>query len=108
VAAVGVPPARLVDLLHLARSHDAELVARAGVCVGEVRLADDAAVVRAFRAGVEHLGGHVVLRRSSEATAGLVWPELDPVAADLMRAVKVRLDPAGTLAPGRHAAEVAA
>ena len=35
-------------------------------------------------------------------------PTLDPVAEELMRAVKQRLDPTGTLAPGRHAHEAAA
>jgi FAD/FMN-containing dehydrogenase len=105
VAAVGVPPSRLVDVLALARRLDAELVLRAPLGVGEARVAPDRATVAALREGVEALGGHVALRRAPAELDDLVWPALDPVAADLMRAVKARLDPAGTLAPGRHAME---
>jgi glycolate oxidase FAD binding subunit len=105
VAAVGVPPSRLVDLLRLAAELDAEVVLRAPIGVGEVRVAADPAAVRTLRAGVEALGGHLALRRSTPELDELVWPALDPVAADLMRAVKAQLDPAGTLAPGRHAME---
>jgi glycolate oxidase FAD binding subunit len=107
VAALGVPPSRLVELLRLARELEAELVLRAPLGIGEVRVAGDRAAVTALRAGVEALGGHLALRRAPAELADLVWPALDPVAADLMRAVKARLDPAGTLAPGRHAMEAA-
>jgi hypothetical protein len=108
VAAIGIPPARLGDLLAVAGRHGAEAVVRAHVGVGELRLDDDPERVRALRAEVEALGGHVVLRRSTPATDALVWPGLDPVAEELMRAVKQELDPTGTLAPGRHAHEAAA
>jgi glycolate oxidase FAD binding subunit len=108
VAAIGVPPARLGDLLALADRHGAEAVVRAHVGVGELRLDDDPERVRALRADVEALGGHAALRRSTPATDALVWPDLDPVAEELMRAVKRQLDPTGTLAPGRHAHEAAA
>ena len=97
VAGVGVPPAALAPLVALAERHSASLALRAAVGVGEVRLGDDADDVLAFRAGVEALGGHVLLHRAPPDLARRALPTRDAVALDLMRAVKERLDPGGTL-----------
>jgi glycolate oxidase FAD binding subunit len=97
VAGLGVPPAALERLLGLAERHGAALALRAAVGVGEARLASDADDVLAFRAGVEALGGHLLLHRAPADLARRALPVRDPVALDLMRAVKDRLDPGATL-----------
>jgi glycolate dehydrogenase FAD-binding subunit len=97
VAGVGVPPAALAPLVAVAERHSASLALRAAVGVGEVRLPGDADAVLAFRAAVEALGGHVLLHRAPPDLARRALPSHDPVALELMRAVKHRLDPHGTL-----------
>jgi glycolate oxidase FAD binding subunit len=94
VVGVGIPLPRLEELLRLVARHDGRLALRAGIGVGEARVPP--AALSAFADGVRALGGHVAPRR--DAPLPTVH---DPVALDLMRAVKRRLDPAGTLAPGR-------
>jgi FAD/FMN-containing dehydrogenase len=66
------------------------------------RCADPAVVVRAVRAGIERLGGALVVERAPvQAKAGLdVWGIAGPDVA-LMRRVKDAYDPGGSLSPGR-------
>ncbi len=94
VAGCGVPVSAVPDLLALAGRTRATLALRAGIGVGEARL--EPGREAAFVAGVTALGGHWMPRRGAFAE-----PARDPVALDLMRAVKARLDPAGVLSPGR-------
>jgi hypothetical protein len=103
VLGVGVPLAAVADLLRLAEGHCEDLALRAGVGVGEARLAGDAADVAAFRDGVVALGGHVAPRRLGPALSDLTWPEPDAVSRSLTLAIKQQLDPNGTLARGRLA-----
>jgi glycolate oxidase FAD binding subunit len=103
VLGVGVPLAAVADLLRLAEGRCEDLALRAGVGVGEVRLATDAETVAGFRAGVVALGGHVAPRRLPPELQDLTWPEPDAVSRSLTVAIKQQLDPNGTLAPGRLA-----
>ena len=63
---------------------------------GEVRF--PSVEVEAVRAAVRNAGGRLLTRRGDEQPGG----SPDDVALDLMRSVKRRLDPAGTLSPGRY------
>ena len=72
------------------------LVLRPLLGTGEVRFTPDAA--DAIRASVRDAGGRCAIRRSDDAHPD----DTDEVALDLMRSVKRRLDPAGTLSPGRQ------
>ena len=101
VVGVGVPLARVADLLALAADHAADLAVRAGVGVGEARLQADPEAVAAFVRGVVALEGHVAPRRVPPELFGDAWPAPDPVAQSLALQVKRQLDPNGTLAPGR-------
>jgi glycolate oxidase FAD binding subunit len=94
IAAVGVPLSRLPDLLALAERLDAALALRAGIGVGEARVAGDR--VEELASGVTALQGHIAPRRG-----GRPEPQRDDVSLALMRAVKAQLDPAGVLSPGR-------
>jgi glycolate oxidase FAD binding subunit len=80
--------------------------ARAGTATASVTgdPAASAAVVAAWRAEVERLGGRLTLRRLPEAAAGLVdaWGT-PPSAVVLMRQVKCQLDPGDRFGPGRFA-----
>ena len=98
VLAVGIPPARLADLLRLAAAEGCELVARATVCAGELRL-PDADPERAARvaAGIRALDGNVQARRGDGVHAA-VRAEPDPAAARIEAALKDGLDPHGVLA----------
>ena len=103
VVGLGVPLARVADLLGLAAEHADDLALRAGVGVGEARLKPDADAVAAFVRGIGALGGHVAPRRVPAELLGDAWPEGDPVARSLVLAVKRQFDPRGTLSPGRLA-----
>ena len=103
VVGVGVPLARVADLLGLAAEHADDLALRAGVGVGEARLKPDADAVAAFVRGIGALGGHVAPRRGPAELLGDAWPEGDPVARSLALAVKRQFDPRDTLSPGRLA-----
>ncbi len=104
VVGVGVPLVAVADLLRLGEDHCEDLALRAGIGVGEARLPADAATIAAFRDGVVALGGHVSPRRLPPGLGDLSWPEPDAVSRALTLAIKQRLDPNGTLAPGRLAA----
>jgi glycolate oxidase FAD binding subunit len=97
VCAVAVLPSRAVALLSTLSTTCDAIAWRPLLGIGELRCAPDAvgAVVEAVRAA----GGRFVVRRGATPSAGTVD---DPVALQLMRSVKLRLDPARTLSPGRH------
>jgi hypothetical protein len=78
-----------------------ELALRGTIGVGEARLISDAATVTRWRQAVEALGGHLELHRALPALGQLGSPPRDPVARELMAAVKASFDPGDTLAPGR-------
>jgi FAD/FMN-containing dehydrogenase len=63
---------------------------------GEVRFPP--ADADAVRAAVRNAGGRLLIKRGDVDPVGVP----DDVALDLMRSVKRRLDPAGTLSPGRQ------
>jgi glycolate oxidase FAD binding subunit len=88
----GVPTTATAALLELAERTATHVRLRAGIGVGDARTGADTA----FADGVRALGGHVAPRRSTS-----VGYDRDPVALDLMRALKQRLDPDGRLSPGR-------
>jgi FAD/FMN-containing dehydrogenase len=64
---------------------------------GEMRFAPDA--LETVRTAVRAAGGHMVVRRGDTHSAG---SQDDEVALGLMRSVKLQLDPARTLGPGRQ------
>lgn len=98
VVGFGIPPAELRRLLQFAETAELEIVMRAGIGTGETRLVGGRAALERFRTEITRRGGYVSVRRAaSEPVADLVWPARDPVAFDLMRAVKHQLDPADTL-----------
>ncbi len=92
VVGIGVPLTAVPEVLRLAERHCADLALRIGVGVGEARLHPGEET--AFVDGVVALGGHISQRRGAVSV-----PRPDPVALDLMRAVKERFDPRGTLGP---------
>ncbi len=100
--AVAAPPARLAELLGALAAAGLPAAVRALLGSGDAALPDDdPARVDALRSALLPLGGQVVVRRATPRLADVVWPQADPVAHDLARAVRHRLDPAGVLAPGR-------
>ena len=101
VTGLGVPRSQTAGLLELCSDLAVEAVVRPAAAAAEARCLPDPGVVGALSAGLERLGGHLVLRRGGAGLAGAVAPRVDPVAAELMAAVKRRLDPGGTLSPGR-------
>jgi len=107
-AAIAVPRTELGALLARLRGAGAHAVVLPSLGVADVALrpgmTPDELV--ALRAWAESAGGHLVVRRPTPALAAHAWPEVDPVAADLMRSLKRALDPTGTLAPGRFAAGI--
>jgi glycolate oxidase FAD binding subunit len=103
VVGVGVPLARIADLLELAAEHGEDLALRVGVGVGEARLKAEPDAVAAFVRGVTALGGHVARHRVPDELLGDAWPVDDPVVRSLALAVKAQFDPRGTLSPGRLA-----
>ena len=106
VAACAVPRSELRGLVHHLGHAAERAVVLPSLGLAEALLPADAlpAEVAVLRQWAESVGGNVVLRRPSVALAagGATWPKGDAVAVELMRAVKRSLDPAGTLAPGRH------
>lgn len=78
-----------------------ELSLKGTLGVGEALLEADPEQVAPFCREVEALGGHTDLRRAPTGLAVRGSDPPDPVARDLMRAVKAACDPAGTLAPRR-------
>jgi glycolate oxidase FAD binding subunit len=97
VCAVAVLPGRAVELLSTLSATCDAVALRPLLGTGEMRFAADAlgTVVDAVRAA----GGRMVIRRGDATSAGTVD---DAVALELMRSVKLQLDPARTLSPGRQ------
>jgi glycolate oxidase FAD binding subunit len=97
VAALAVMPSQVATLLPSMSGGICEaLVLRPLLGTGEVRFPAEAAA--GVRTLVRNAGGRLSIRRG-EAQA---IEDSDEVALDLMRSVKRRLDPAGTLSPGRQ------
>jgi glycolate oxidase FAD binding subunit len=97
VAAIAVLPSRAAALLAALSGGTCEaIVLRPLLGTGEIRCAPDATGLVA--AAVRNSGGRLVMRRGDGADVD----SDDGVALDLMRSVKHRLDPAGTLSPGRQ------
>jgi glycolate oxidase FAD binding subunit len=114
VLAVGAPPARLAPVLREVlnaggQSGPATTVAgRAAVVSLQASFAGgdadrEAALVVSLRERVDALGGSVVVRRASPELKRRVdvWGDVPGGAIGLMRRVKERFDPSGTLAPAR-------
>jgi FAD/FMN-containing dehydrogenase len=72
------------------------LVLRPLLGTGDVRFPTD--TTDAVRAAVRNAGGRLAVKRGDEGGVD----DGDAVSLDLMRSVKRRLDPTGTLSPGRH------
>lgn len=97
VAAIAVLPSRSAALLSALSGGTCEaLVLRPLLGTGEVRWAPDS--TSDVAAAVRNSGGRLAMRRGDGAAVAVD----DDVALDLMRSVKHRLDPAGTLSPGRQ------
>jgi glycolate oxidase FAD binding subunit len=105
VAGFSLPLAAITDLLEVAEQEAAtdpsfELALRGTIGVGEARLGCDAGTVTRWRQTVEALGGQLELHRAPLELRQLGSPPRDPVARELMAAVKGSFDPGDTLAPG--------
>ncbi len=98
VGAVAVLPSRVGEFVSSMSATCDDVALRPLLGTGEVRCAPEA--VETVRTAVHAAGGRLVIRRGD---AGAPGEDGDPVALDLMRAVKRQLDPAGTLSPGRQA-----
>jgi glycolate oxidase FAD binding subunit len=97
VAAIAVLPSRMAELLTALSGGMCEsLVVRPFLGTGEVRCAPGS--TNDVATAVHNAGGRLAMRRGDGTDVGTV----DDVALDLMRSVKDRLDPAGTLSPGRQ------
>ncbi|HUZ68857.1 MAG TPA: FAD-binding oxidoreductase [Candidatus Saccharimonadales bacterium] len=97
VAGIAVLPSRSASLLTALSGGTCEaLVLRPLLGIGEVCCAPDS--TSDVAAAVRKSGGRLAMRRGDGANVGVD----DGVALDLMRSVKHRLDPAGTLSPGRQ------
>jgi glycolate oxidase FAD binding subunit len=97
VGALAVLPSRIGELLTLMSGGMCDaIVLRPLLGTGDVRFASDAA--GAVRTAVQSAGGRLSVRRGDDHAVD----DGDAVALDLMRSVKRRLDPAGTLSPGRQ------
>ena len=92
---------RLEDVFTAARRLDAEVVGRAALGLCWVCLPRGGAeAVGELRAALAPLSC-VVLDAPPEVRAALdPWGQVDAAAAELMRRVKARFDPAGALSPG--------
>jgi glycolate oxidase FAD binding subunit len=97
VAALAVLPSRAAGLLTGLSGGTCEaLVFRPLLGTGDVRCAPES--TRDVATAVRNAGGRLVMRCGDGIDAGAD----DDVALDLMRSIKRRLDPAGTLSPGRQ------
>jgi glycolate oxidase FAD binding subunit len=114
VLAIGSPPATLAPALRAVleaggqRGLAATVAGRAAVVSLEASFAGgdadrEAALVVSLRERVDALGGSVVVRRASPELKRRVdvWGNVPGGAIGLMRRVKERFDPSGTLAPAR-------
>ena len=102
ILGIGVPRRRTAELLEVCSDLAIEAVLRPAAAAAEARCLLAAPVIAALRDAVARLGGHVALRRGgSVLPAELSAAPVDPVTATLVAAVKRRLDPTGTLSPGR-------
>ena len=86
---------RAVELLSTLSATCEAIALRPLLGTGEVCFAPEA--LGAVRAAVRAVGGRLVIRRGDSPSAGVVD---DPVALELMRSVKLQLDPSRTLSPG--------
>jgi glycolate oxidase FAD binding subunit len=97
IAALAVLPSRIGELLtSMSGGMCDALVLRPLLGTGDVRFPRDTADV--VRSAVRNAGGRLAIKRGDEDGVD----DVDDVALDLMRSVKRRLDPAGTLSPGRQ------
>jgi glycolate oxidase FAD binding subunit len=97
VGTLAVLPSRIGELLTSMSGGICDaLVLRPLLGTGDVRFQPDAA--GAVAAAVRNAGGRLAIKRGDEDGVD----DGDAVALDLMRSVKRRLDPAGTLSPGRQ------
>jgi glycolate oxidase FAD binding subunit len=97
IAALAVMPSHVAALLSpLSGGICDALVVRPLLGTGEVRFPPEAAA--AVRTLARKAGGRLSIRRDQAQPV----QDVDDVALDLMRSVKRRLDPAGTLSPGRQ------
>jgi glycolate oxidase FAD binding subunit len=97
IATLAVLPSRIGELLtSMSGGMCDALVVRPLLGTGDVRFPPDTA--DAVRAAARNAGGRLAIKRGDEEGVD----DADAVALDLMRSVKRRLDPAGTLSPGRH------
>jgi glycolate oxidase FAD binding subunit len=97
---VSTPPSELAELLRLADASEATLVGRVGAAVSYLDL--DPARVAELRLGLP-AGAHAeLLDRPADALSagGDPWGMADEPVLALMRAVKLRFDPAGVCNPG--------
>ena len=97
VCGVAVLPSRVVELLSTLSATCDAIAMRPLLGTGEMRFAPDA--LETVRTAVRAAGGHMVVRRGDTHSAG---SQDDEVALGLMRSVKLQLDPARTLSPGRQ------
>ncbi len=106
IAHVGFPTGRLRALLA-AIPGDAPARISVGAGVADIGVPVDPSAVSALRTAVEALGGHLTLRGAPPELDALVFGRSDPGAAALLGSIKRRLDPTGTLSPGRFGGWVA-
>jgi glycolate oxidase FAD binding subunit len=97
VCAVAVLPSRAVELLSTLSATCDAVAWRPLLGTGDVRCAPEA--LGTIRAAVRTAGGRLVVRRGDAPSAGTLD---DAVALELMRSVKLQLDPSRTLSPGRQ------
>jgi glycolate oxidase FAD binding subunit len=97
VCAVAVLPSRAPELLSTLSATCDTVAFRPLLGTGDVRFAPEA--LGAVRAAVRTVGGRLVVRRGDAPSAGAVD---DATALELMRSVKLQLDPSRTLSPGRQ------
>jgi glycolate oxidase FAD binding subunit len=83
------------------QEHAVALSLRGTIGCGELRVAASSDKVEGVRREVERLGGQVEVHRAEPELRGLGSRPRDPLAGELMAAVKQALDPGHILAPGR-------
>jgi glycolate oxidase FAD binding subunit len=97
VGAVAVLPARAVELLSILSATCDAVALHPLLGTGDVRFAPES--LETVAEAVRTAGGRLVVRRGDAPSAGAVD---DAVALELMRSVKLQLDPSRTLSPGRQ------